>query len=112
MPAPAGRRCPDRIDDDAKPPEDSFVPPDGTLLDGRDSPRAGDQPSVIVGARGRSGVPARFGSPPGHELTAALRASVRRHRRAQGGSPMLRSIRPTHFSRETRSRSIVLIPTQ
>jgi hypothetical protein len=39
-----GRRCPDRIDDDAKPPEDSFVPPDGTLLDGRDSPRAGDQP--------------------------------------------------------------------
>jgi len=24
-----------------------------------------------------------------------LRASVRRHRRAQGGSPMLRSIRPT-----------------
>ena len=29
-----------------------------------------------------------------NELRAALRASVRRHRRAQGGSPMLRSIRP------------------
>ena len=79
MQALPGRRCPDRIDDDAKSPEDSFVPPDGTLLDGRDSPRAGDQPSVIVCARGRSGVPAQFGSRSGHELTAALRASVRRH---------------------------------
>jgi hypothetical protein len=45
------RRCPDRIDDDAKPPEDSFVPPDGTRLDVHDSPRAGDQPTVIVCAR-------------------------------------------------------------
>jgi hypothetical protein len=94
MQALPGRRCPDRIDDDAKPPEDFFVPPDGTLLDAPYSPRAGDQPSVIVCARGRSGVPARFGSPAGHELTAAVRASVRRHRRAQGGSPTLRSIRP------------------
>ena len=72
MQALPGRRCPDRIDDDAKPPEDFFVPPDGTLLDAPYSPRAGDQPSVIVCARGRSGVPARFGSPAGHELTAAL----------------------------------------
>src|SRR5262249_45773969 len=30
-----------------------------------------------------------------YEARAALRASVRRHRRAQGGSPMLRSIGPT-----------------
>ena len=76
MQALPGRQCPDRIDDYAKPPEDSFVPPDGTLLDAPDSPRAGDQPSVIVCARGRSGVPARFGSPAEHELTAALSASV------------------------------------
>jgi hypothetical protein len=95
MQALPGRQCPDRIDDYAKPPEDSFVPPDGTPLDAPDSPRVGDQPSLIVCAPGRSGVSARFGSRAGHELTAALRASVRRHRRAQGGSPMLRSIRPT-----------------
>jgi hypothetical protein len=30
-----------------------------------------------------------------------VRASVRRHRRAQGGSPMLRSIRPTRASGTT-----------
>jgi cation diffusion facilitator family transporter len=36
----------------------------------------------------------QFGSPAGDEPTAALRASVRRHRSAQGGLPMLRSIRP------------------
>ena len=39
-------------------------------------------------------IPRRI-SPRIIEPTAALRASVRRHRRAQGGSPMLRSIRPT-----------------
>jgi hypothetical protein len=43
-----GRRCPDLIDDDAKPPEDSSVPPDVALLDAPDSRRAGDQPYVIV----------------------------------------------------------------
>ena len=34
-----------------------------------------------------------------YEAGAALRASVRRHRRAQRGSPMLRSIRPTRARR-------------
>jgi hypothetical protein len=44
MQALPGRRFPDLIADDAKPPEDSVVPPDGTLLDAPDSRRAGDQP--------------------------------------------------------------------
>ena len=33
-----------------------------------------------------------------YESRATLRASVRRHRRAQGGSPMLRSITPKRAS--------------
>jgi len=36
-----------------------------------------------------------------------LRASVRRHRRAQGGSPMLRSIRPTRATPPLASRGPV-----
>jgi hypothetical protein len=56
-----GRRYPDRIDDDAKPPEDSFVPPEGTLLDAPYSARADDQFSVIVCARSvRRSRPVRF----------------------------------------------------
>jgi hypothetical protein len=37
-------------------------------------------------------------------VVIALRASVRRHRRAQGGSPMLRSIRPVLVLAEARAR--------
>jgi hypothetical protein len=42
-------------------------------------------------------------APPAMSITGdgpanVLRASVRRHRRAQGGSPMLRSIRPTRLT--------------
>jgi hypothetical protein len=47
-----GRQSPHLIDVDASLPEDSFVPPDGTLDDAPDSPRTGDQPSVVVCARG------------------------------------------------------------
>jgi hypothetical protein len=36
------------IDDDVSPPEDSFVPPDGTLHDASATPRTGDQPFVVV----------------------------------------------------------------
>ena len=45
-----------------------------------------------------NGLPLELCGPASH-LAFLLRASVRRHRRAQGGSPMRRSIRPTRAQR-------------
>jgi hypothetical protein len=53
----------------------------------------------------RARVPIEFSSPDGHELTGALRASVRRHRRAQGDRSTLRSIRPTRAVPKARESS-------
>jgi hypothetical protein len=79
MQALPGGLCPDLIGDNAKPPERASGPLNGTLLEAPDSRRAGDQPYVTVCARGRSGVPVKFGSRAGHRPIDALRASVRRH---------------------------------
>jgi hypothetical protein len=87
MPVLPGGRYPDLIDDDANLPKNSFVPPDEAPRDVPGSPSAGGWATsyLFPPKLGRSSRPVRFA---GREPTAALRASVRRHR-----SHLVRSIR-------------------